>query len=70
MGGKASELWGKVTGETEKDEMEKEAKRIAAIPDAKETQGLADSQSLLKRKGTSATQKVGRSKLGGRSLLG
>ena len=62
--------WNKATGKTRKEGEAKEAARIAAIPKAKETQGLSDTNSLLKRKGTRSTQKVGRQKLGGRSLLG
>lgn len=59
-----------VRGVPEKKEAAAEAARIAAIPEAKETQGDQDSTSLLNRKGRRSTQKVGRAKLGGRSLLG
>lgn len=70
LAGEAKKGWDNARGATKKKEEKAEAARIAAIPEAEQTQGMADTNSLLKRKGTKSTQKVGRSRLGGRSLLG
>lgn len=51
-------------GATAKKKQKREAERIAAIPEAEATQGMAETSSLLQRRGRRST------KLGGRSLLG
>ena len=56
--------WDDARGATKKKEAKREARRIAAIPEAEATTGEQDTQSLLQRRGRKATR------LGGRSLLG